>query len=79
MTDRSFSSNRYLFLNDRHLFQNLGLDELVDPEIDDALGSDPEQAHHFGKGGHAAIFPGEGGNGFLDCLDGSFFFHGSRL
>jgi hypothetical protein len=59
--------------------QNLGLDELVDPEIDDALGSDPEKAHHFGKGGHAAIFPEEGGNGFLDCLDGSFFFHGSPI
>ena len=61
------------------LFQNLGPNELVDPEIDDALGSDPEKAHHFGKGGHAAIFSGEGGNGFLDCLDGSFLFHGSRI
>ena len=61
------------------LFQNLGLDELVDPEIDDALGSDPEKAHHLGKGGHAAIFPEEGGNGFLDGLGGSFFFHGSPI
>jgi hypothetical protein len=59
--------------------QNLGPDEFVDPEIDDALGSDPEKAHHFGKGGHAAIFPEEGGNGFLDCLDGSFFFHDSHI
>jgi hypothetical protein len=56
--------------------QNLGLDELVDPEINDALGSDPEKAHHFSKGGHTAIFPVEGGNGFLDGLDGSFCFHG---
>jgi hypothetical protein len=27
------------------LFQNLGLDELVDPEIDDALRFDPEKVH----------------------------------
>jgi hypothetical protein len=56
------------------LFQNLGLDALVDPEGDDNLGSDPEQARHFGERGHALIFPEEGGNGFLDCLDGSFSF-----
>jgi hypothetical protein len=61
------------------LFRNPGPDELVDPEIDDALGPDPEKAHHFGKRGHAAIFPGEGGNGFPDGPDGSFFFHGSSI
>jgi len=60
-------------------FQNIGLDELVDPEIDNALGSDPEKAHHFSKGGHAAIFPEEVGNGFPDCLNASFFCHGSRI
>ena len=61
------------------LFQNLGLDELIDPEIDDTLGSDFEEGGHFSKRRHAPIFPEEGGNRFLDCLDGSFFFRDYRI
>ena len=44
------------------LFQNLGLDELVDPKIDDTLGSDFEEDGHFSKRRHSPIFPEKGGN-----------------
>jgi hypothetical protein len=61
------------------LFEQFGINELVDPEIDDALRSDPEKAHHFSKRRHSPVFPEEGGNGFLDGLDGAFFFHGCPI
>jgi hypothetical protein len=59
--------------------ENAGIDEFVDPEIDNALLFDIQEADHFGKGGHAAMLPEEGGNGSLDGLDGSFLFHGSHI
>jgi hypothetical protein len=40
-------------------FQNLSLDELVDPEIDNAFGFDIQEAGHFRKRRHTPILPEE--------------------
>jgi hypothetical protein len=54
-------------------------DEFLDPEMDDAFRPDPEQGDHFGIGGHPPVCPEEGGEGFLNRLRCTLFFHGSPV
>jgi hypothetical protein len=58
------------------LFEKAGMDQLVDPEIHDALGSDPKKISHFLVSGHAPVLPEEVAELPGYALDGSPLVHG---
>jgi hypothetical protein len=59
-------------------FDKAGIDQFIDPEMDNALGSDPEKINHFLVGRHAPVLAEEVAELSGYALSGSFLFHGPQ-